>query len=116
MLLPLDGFFSTFGESIHGLFSFDHRKIGRAKPCDARVPRGWRGAVAVHSRARAGRCSILPPRGTAVEGERHGPKSTLDSSPPKLVSSVESGLSERLAGRVGLRPIHEVLDRTSRNA
>lgn len=30
MLLPLDGFFSTFGESIHGLFSFDHRKIGRA--------------------------------------------------------------------------------------
>ena len=30
MLLPLDGFFSTFGESIHGLISFDHLKIGRA--------------------------------------------------------------------------------------
>jgi hypothetical protein len=32
-----------------------------------------------------------------------------------LVSSVESELSERLAGRVGSRPIHEVLDGTSRN-
>ncbi len=31
MLLPLDGFFSTFGESIHGLISFDHLKIGRAR-------------------------------------------------------------------------------------
>jgi hypothetical protein len=30
MLLPLGGFFSTFGESIHGLISFDHLKIGRA--------------------------------------------------------------------------------------
>jgi hypothetical protein len=30
MLVPLDGFFSTFGESIHGLISFDHLKIGRA--------------------------------------------------------------------------------------
>src|SRR5215207_11526320 len=28
MLLPLDGFFSTFGGSIHGLISFDHLKIG----------------------------------------------------------------------------------------
>lgn len=35
MLLPLDGFFSTFGESIHGLISFDHLKIGRAEVCDA---------------------------------------------------------------------------------
>ena len=35
MLLPLDGFFSTFGEPIHGLISFDHRKTGRAEVCDA---------------------------------------------------------------------------------
>jgi hypothetical protein len=30
MLLPLDSFFSTFGESIRSLISFDHLKIGRA--------------------------------------------------------------------------------------
>ena len=33
----------------------------------------------------------------------------------RRLSSVESGLSERLAGRVGSRPIHKVLDRPSRN-
>ena len=39
--------------------------------------------------------------------------SLVDSSPS--VSSVESGPSERLAGHAGSRPIHSVLDRSSRN-
>jgi hypothetical protein len=30
MLSPLDGFFSAFRGSIHGLISFDHLKLGRA--------------------------------------------------------------------------------------